>query len=168
MGYSVVKSDITELKADIIVNASNGIGYMGGVTGKFIKFKGIAESIHYKTKGAVEREAKEVSKRNKYLPRYLCGYNAGEIFVTRAGNLYASYIIHAVTMKFPGMTTNIDVIKALLPKIMSKAHELKAKTLAIPLLGTGTGKVEKDKVLRLYEDFFKNIKDIEIIISYIN
>lgn len=162
---SVFKGDITKIRADIIVNASNGVGYMGGIIGTYVKCKGVAESIQYITKGTVEREAKKVSKKSKYLPRYLCGHKQGEIFVTRAGNLNAKYVIHAVTMKYPGMSTNIDVIEELLPKIISKANELNAESLAIPLLGTGTGRTPKDKVLKLYECFFKDIKDIEIIIS---
>lgn len=165
MGYTIVKSDITEVKADIIINASNGVGYMGGITGRFIRFKGVAESIHYKTEGIVEKEARKIAKRKKYIPRYLCGYKAGEIFVTGAANLKAKYIIHAVTMNYPGIKTNIYIVKMLLPKIVEKAHELKAKSLVIPLLGTGTGKVSKEEVFKLYEDFFKDIEDIEIIIA---
>ena len=164
MGYSIIKSSITEIKADIIVNASNGIGYMGGTIGKLIKFRGVAEAIHFETKGIVEKQAKKASKKKKYLPRYLCGHKAGEIFVTEAGSLNANYIIHAVTMRYPGMTTNIDVVKQLLPRIISKAYELKATTIVIPLLGTGTGKVPKIEVLKLYEDFFSEITDIDIII----
>lgn len=165
MGYLIIRGDITEIRADIIVNAANGIGYMGGIIGKFVKLNGVAEAIHYKTKGVVEKEAKEATKKSRYL--LLHGYKAGEIFVTGAGNLHATHIIHAVTMRFPGMTTNVEVIKVLLPQIVSKACELKAKSLAIPLLGTGTGRVSKDKVIKLYKDFFANIKDIEIIISLI-
>lgn len=167
MGYSIIKGNITEIKADIIINASNGIGFMGGILGRFVKLEGVAEAIHYATKGVVENEAKMTAKKRKYIPRHLCGYKSGEVFVTGAGNLDATYIIHAVTMPFPGMITNIDVIKVLLPKIISKAYELNAKSLVIPLLGTGTGRVPKDKVLKLYEDFFSNVTDIEIIISYI-
>lgn len=167
MGYSISKCSITEITADIIVNASNGIGYMGGFIGTLIKFEGVAESINYSTKGIVEKEAKKVSKKSKYLPRYFCGHRPGEIFVTKAGNLNAMYIIHAVTMRYPGMLTNINAIKELLPKILSKAEELDAKSIAIPLLGTGTGKISKDKVLKLYKEFFNDITDLDVIICYI-
>lgn len=74
--YSIVKMDITEAKADIIVNASNGIGYMGGTVGRFFKLKGVAQSINFKTNGVVEKEAKKVCRNSKYLP--------GDIFVTGA------------------------------------------------------------------------------------
>lgn len=168
MGYIIIRDDITKIKADIIVNASNGIGSMGGIIGRYVKLKGVAESIHYTTKGVVEKEAIKAAKKSRYLPRYLCGHKPGEIFVTGSGNLGARYIIHAVTMRYPGMRTNIDVIRVLLPKILSRAYELKAESLLIPLLGTGTGKLLENEVLKLYEEFFKDIKDIKIILSLIS
>lgn len=164
MGYSIVNCDITKTKADIIVNASNGIGYMGGLTGIHTKLKGVAESIHFETKGVVEKEAKIACRKSNFLPRYLCGHKAGEIFVTGAGRLDSKFIIHAVTMRYPGMITNINVVKELLPKIISKTHELNGKTIEIPLLGTGTGRLSKDDVLNLYIEFFSNIEDIEVTI----
>ena len=165
--YYFINKDIIDIKADIIVNASNGIGYMGGFLSRIIKIKGIAESINYATKGAIEKESKKVLMKNKYIPIILNNKKPGDIFITSANNLNAKYIIHAVTMKFPGMTTNIKIIEILLPKIIEKARELKAKSLVIPLLGTGTGKINKNKILDLYNKFFINIKDIKIIICYI-
>ncbi|ARC83189.1 phosphatase [Clostridium argentinense] len=163
----MVKGNITDLKADIIVNASNGIGYMGGTIGRFFQLNGVAESIHYVTEGKVEKEAKIAAKKNKYLPRFLCGHKPGEIFITGAGNLNASYIVHAVTMHYPGMSANIDIVKILLPKILFKSRELNAKSLVLPLLGTGTGRIPKNEIIKLYEDFFTDINDIDIIVSYI-
>lgn len=63
MGYKIINQDITRVKADILVNESNGIGFMGGLIGKYIKTKGVAEAIHYATKGAVEKEAKRACKK---------------------------------------------------------------------------------------------------------
>lgn len=165
MLFTIVDTDITDIKADVIVNASNGIGYMGGKRGITVKLKGVAESINFKTKGATEKEAQTVAKKNKYLPISLCGHKAGEIFVTGAGCLDAQYIIHAVTMRYPAGSTNMNIIKSLLPKITAKAHELNARTLAIPLLGTGTGRLAKDKVLTLFVDYFNDISDMNIIIT---
>lgn len=164
MGYFLVKGDITEISADIVVNASNGIGYMGGIIGRLIKLKGVAESINYATRGIVEREAKKACKRNKHLPRLFCGYKAGEVFVTGAGDLKAKYIIHAVTMPLPGMVTYIEVIKTLLLSIILKAYELKAKSIAIPILGAGTGGLEKGEVLKVYEEFFNEVINLKIIV----
>ena len=168
MAYKIVKGDITDFEVDVIINASNGIGYMGGFIGKYKKLNGVAESIHYKTKGIVEKEAKTACNYKCFLIwRVSGGIRAREIFVTSAGGLRAKYIIHAVTMAYPGMITNIEVIKELLPKICEKVRELKAKTIAIPLLGTGTGRVTKEDVLKLYNEFFANVHDIDITIIII-
>jgi O-acetyl-ADP-ribose deacetylase (regulator of RNase III) len=162
--YKIINADICKIKADAIVNASNGIGYMGGWIGKNIKLKGIAESINYATKGKVEKEAKKICRHKKYLPRYLCGYKPGEVFITGAANLYAENIIHAVTMRFPGMHSNIKIIQQLLPKIISEAHKINAKSIAIPLLGTGTGGISKTKVIALYKKFFLTDYHLDIFI----
>lgn len=155
MSYRIVKGSITDIAADAIVNASNGVGYMGGLLGRFVQLKGVAESIHYATKGIVEKEAKKVVKS---------GVGEGTVFTTSAGNLQASFIIHAVTMDKPGQRANISTIKGLLPKILSKAYELQVKSIVLPLLGTGTGRLSKEEVLALYEEFFKDITDLDIIL----
>ena len=169
MPYSIIQSSIIDLEADILVNASNGIGFMGGIIGRYVKFNGVAESINFTTKGYVEKEARKAAKRNKYLPRYICGYPPGDIFVTGAGSLKANYIIHAVTMRYPGMPSRIKIINKLLPKIIEKAYELNAKSIALPLLGTGTGNISREKVLDLYNNFFHNkYSDLDIVICYIS
>lgn len=164
MGYLVVKKSITDIEADVLINASNGIGFMGGTLGRFIKLKGVAEAIHYATGGIVEREAKIASRKSKYLPSFINGHKPGEIFITGAGNLKASSILHAVTMRYPSMPTNIDTVRTLLPKILNEARSLNAKSLAIPLLGTGTGGLDKNDVLNMYEEFFKDVKDIKALV----
>lgn len=156
--------DITSVQADIIVNASNGIGYMGGWIGRLIQCKGVAESIHYATRGCVEKEAKLAAKKTRWLPRYLYGHRAGEIFVTGAANLPASWIIHAVTMPYPGMSTRLTIVEQLLPKIIGKAIELNAGSIALPLLGTGTGRLRKQEVINLYEQTLMDINELKIIV----
>lgn len=158
----IINGNITEIQADAIVNASNGVGFMGGFIGRFVKLKGVAEAIHFKTKGQVEKQAKSKCRRIKLVPRLFCGYRAGDVFVTDAGTLSPNYIIHAVTMRYPGFSTNIDVIKKLLPKILNECNKLNVKSIAIPLLGSGVGGLSPEKVLDLYKDFFKDVKNIDI------
>ena len=69
------------------------------------------------------------------------GLKAREVLVTSAGGLKEQRIICAATMEYTSMITNIEVIKELLPKICDKARELQAKTMTIPLLGTGASRV---------------------------
>ena len=47
--------DIAYADVNIIINASNGIGWMGGTEGIERKLKGVAESIHFASKGEVEK-----------------------------------------------------------------------------------------------------------------
>lgn len=156
MSYIVNKCDICNAEVDIIVNASNGIGYMGGFIGKYIRLNGVAESIHYLSKGTVEKEAKRICRSTKY--------KQGDIFTTSSGKLKAKHIIHAVTVNYPGEKSDIEVIRILVPKIISKAHELKAKSIALPLLGTGVGKVSKYEVLKIYDYLLRDIDNLDIII----
>lgn len=165
MGYNIVNGDITDIEADIIVNASNGIGYMGGKTGLKKKLPGVAEAIHYKTQGTVEKEAKALYKQYKLKHlKLIRGFNPGEIFVTGAGCLTAKYIIHGVTMAFPGKKCEIDTVKRLLPKIYAKAKELGAETIALPILGTGTGGLNSEEVLDIYKEYLSNIDYIHTIV----
>lgn len=159
-----VSIDICKVKADVIVNAANGIGFMGGILGRYIPLRGVAESINFATKGKVEKEAKKAAKKHRWLPRILCGHHAGEVYVTGAGGLPSSWIIHAVTMRYPGMRSDIHIIEILLGKIIEKARKLNAKTLAIPLLGSGTGGIHPKEVFNLYEDLLSRVEDIEIIV----
>ncbi len=168
MKIKIVKCSITNIQVDIIVNASNGIGYMGGKLGLIKELPGVAESIHYRTKGAVEIEAKESCKKIKWLPRWLGGSLPGDVFVTAAGSLKIPYIIHAVTMRYPGQKSKLSIIKALLPKIEEKAIELGARTIAIPLLGTGKGGLDTKEVLKIYTEYFETRESpLEIIVCTI-
>ncbi|MDC0764277.1 macro domain-containing protein [Brevibacillus sp. AG] len=160
----VIQGDITQVQADIIVSAANGIGYMGGWTGRYYRLKGVAESIHFVSKGIVEKEAKIACKKKKWLPRILCGYKAGEVYVTGAGNLSAKWIIHAVTMPYPGMKTNIVTVKDLLPVILRESKRLGATSIALPLLGTGTGGLAKENVLAIYEKDLSEDHGLEVIV----
>ena len=160
----IYNTDITTLKVDAIVNASNGIGYMGGFLSRNFKCNGLAERINYKTNGQVERECHIACKKHKLVPRWLSGYNSGEVFSTTAYNLPCRHIIHAVTMKYPGIRSNIKTIQCLCPNIIEKARYLNCKTIAIPMLGTGIGKLKQEEVLCIFETEFASIEDIDITI----
>ena len=157
MSFKIITGDIIRLsQIDAIVNPSNGVGFMGGIIGKFIKLSGIAESIQYKTKGTVEAESKKACKKNKFVPRIFCGLNKGDIFITSAGNLPYKYIIHAVTVKYPGFSSDYNTIEKLLPKIIDKCKQFNVKSVAIPLLGTGVGGLSEEIILKMMTDFFQN------------
>lgn len=145
----MVNSDICTTDAEIIVNASNGIGYMGGSLSARIKTPGVAESIQYQTKGKAQEEAKKEAN-------LLHMKKPGSVFVTSACGLKARYITHAVTMRFPGSKSSYSTIERLLPLIEETCLKLNCKSVAIPLLGAGTGSLNKitieEMIVRFFED----------------
>lgn len=155
----IVYGDICTFACDAVVNASNGIGFMGGKAGIRRRRPGVAESIHYATKGLVEREAKHVCRAHSTL-----GYKPGSVFVTQSHGLNCRHVIHAVTMRFPGTYSSLKTVKALLPKVLEQARALGVRSLAIPLLGTGTGHVDPNKVLALYQDLLGTVQDMNIYV----
>ncbi len=155
----IVYGDICEAACSVIVNASNGIGYMGGKRGMRKRLPGVAESIHFMTGGKVEREAKKHCRAHSVF-----GLAPGSVFLTNAYDLHCSCIIHAVTMRYPGTFTSLNTVKKLLPAILEQARACGAKSIAIPLLGAGTGSLSKERVLALYESFFASVQDIEVLV----
>lgn len=145
--------DIALSSADAIVNAANGIGHMGGKSGVFTRGHGVAESIHFISQGSVEKLAKTECRKQGIL-----GYAPGEVFITSAPNLNCKYVIHAVTMRFPGSKSRIKTIKRLLPKIIMLAEQNDIKSVAIPLLGTGTGRLSMSEVLHIYKEILPKSK----------
>lgn len=146
----VFNEDIALSTADVIVNASNGFGYMGGNAGLREKKKGVAESIHFHSTGLVEALALGACQAKGRL-----GYSPGSVFVTAAPGMNCKYIIHAVTMWLPGSRARLKTIRKLAPKIVMKAKAMGAKTVAVPLLGTGTGRLDETEVYNIFYQAFE-------------
>lgn len=151
------KGDITFATEDIVVNAANGIGWMGGILGRVHKFHGIAESIHYTTKGQVE---KEIRKKGRI-------YCPGEVFFTQGYGIGKIGILHAVTMLLPGCLARKKMIRKLCPKILEMARQKNAKSIALPYLGCGTGRLKPEEVKEIYEEYFGNIADLKVTVYYL-
>ncbi len=114
----VVMGDITEFKADAIVNAANNKGLMGG---------GVAGAIKKKGGKVIEDEA--VKK---------CPVNIGEAIFTSAGSLKAEYIIHASTMGMDFKTDEVKIRNSC-RNSLKIADELKVNSIVFPALGCGVG-----------------------------
>lgn len=142
MYFKLVYGDIAEMNVDCIVNASNGIGYMGGKKCINQLNRGVAESIQFHSAGAVEREAKINCRENN---RFGC-YTPGNVFVTDAPNLPSSYVLHAVTMRLPGSKSKSSTVEKLIHLIFHEVIKLNLNSIAIPLLGSGTGGLDKMSV----------------------
>lgn len=146
MKLTYVYGDIVKSDHDIVVNAANGIGWMGGFLTRHFKFKGVSESINYATKGMAAREMHKNYKIRK----------PGSVYFTQGHGVGKIGIIHAVTMLLPGTRSSEDTIRKLVPEIVRLAEETGAKSIALPYLGAGTGGLKKERVKNIYEDYFIN------------
>lgn len=152
------QGDIITATEDIVVNAANGIGWMGGFLTRWHKFHGIAEAINYATRGKVEKEVHRLHKI--YLP--------GTAFFTNGHGIGKIGIIHAVTMLIPGGWTMERTVRKLLPEVVKLAREHGAKSIALPYLGCGTGHLKQKRVEQIYQEFFaENALDIYVTVYYL-
>jgi O-acetyl-ADP-ribose deacetylase (regulator of RNase III) len=120
----VLTGDITELKADAIVNAANS-SLMGG--------GGVDGAIHRKGGPKILEECGEI-RRTKWKD----GLPAGEAVSTTAGNLPARYVIHTVGPVFHGGNNREDEILASADRnSLELAESLNCGSIAFPAISTG-------------------------------
>lgn len=156
MSVHYVAGDITTTHADVLVNAANARGYMGGWLGKYVRLRGVAESIHYATAGAVEREAKRVVRE--------CPPGIGDVYTTGAYHLPATWVVHAVTMLRPGSRSTLEIVGRCVQNVLDACRSLDARAVVLPLLGTGTGRVNVRDVEELYKRSFEDVADLDIVV----
>lgn len=121
------RGDITEYEVDAIVNAANDRLSMGA---------GVAGAIKRKGGTIIEEEAVRQAP-----------IEAGEVVVTTAGNLPASYVIHAAVMGADLRATPELVSRATLAALR-RAEELKLESVAFPAFGTGVGRMAPEASAR--------------------
>ena len=112
----LVIGDITELATDAIVNAANEKLIMGG---------GVAGAIRKKGGASIQQECNEIG-----------GTFAGGAVITKAGNLKAKHVIHAVGPKMGEGEEELKLKNATLNSLsLMDKHSL--KTIAFPAISTG-------------------------------
>ena len=115
------RGDITKAKAAAIVNAANSGATMGG---------GVARAIRRAGGRLVEDEAVAQAP----IP-------VGMAVATTAGHLPHRYVIHAATMRRPRQRIPHENVAAATRAAVETADRLGCESLAMPGLGTRTGKV---------------------------
>ena len=120
MVIEIVKTNITNMEVDAIVNAANSsLLRGGGVCGVIFKNAGFD----------LDKECKEIGH---------C--NTGEAVITKGYGLKAKYIIHTVAPicnDFRNKENREELFKNCYSNIFKIAIENKIKTVAIPCIGTG-------------------------------
>lgn len=143
MKIRVIKSDITSVKVDAIVNAAN-TSLLGG--------SGVDGAIHKKGGIEILNECKKI--RNK---QGSC--KVGEAVITTAGNLNAKYVIHTVGPVWnKGGIEKEKLLSSCYRNSLLLAVKNEISTISFPNISTGIYKFPKDLAAKIA---FKTIKNFE-------
>ena len=147
MSIFVKKGDLTQVVCDAIVNPANSYGYMGG---------GVAGAI--KRVGGREIENEAIAK---------APIHVGEAIVTTSGSLPCKYVIHAPTMKQPAMRIPVENVKLATRAALELALQVNVKSIAIPGMGTGVGRVPvedaAEAIVSIAKEFEKEFDEIILL-----
>ncbi len=139
----ILKGSITEVNVDVIVNAANSLGYMGGGVAGYIKRVG-------------GKEIEDEAVRKGPTP-------IGKAVLTTSGRLSFKGVIHAPTMERPAQRIPDENVYKATKAALELADE-EFQSIAIPGMGTGVGGVEHRiaarRMIEAYKDSlpFKNLK----------
>lgn len=130
MDFEVIQGDISNQRADALVNAAGTSLEMGS---------GVAGALRRGANGPINEEA--VSKGPVDL---------GEVAVTDAYDLDAKYVIHAAAMPHYGDgRASTESIRSATKNALERAETLGCSLLVIPLLGTGAAGVDVETGARV-------------------
>ena len=131
MPFQIIRNDITKVRADVIVNTANPKPQTGSGT----------DSAVYAAAGAdALLEARK--KIGDIVP--------GQAAVTPAFHLPAKYIIHTVGPAWlDGQHDEKGILRACYENSLALAAELKAESIAFPLIATGVYGFPKDEALNI-------------------
>ena len=137
MPFSIIRDDITRVKADAIVNTANPKPAIGAGTDNAI----------YTAAG----------KEKLLAARKLIGdIKPGEAIETSAYNLDAKYIIHTVCIAWDiDNETALDTLKSCYKNSLDLALELNCKSIAFPLIGTGAYGFPHDEAVEIAKSVSK-------------
>ena len=112
-----VEGDITKVEADVIVNAANSELAGGG---------GVDGAIHRAAGPSVMEECRSIG-----------GCAVGTAVATKAGDLSAKWIFHAVGPIFSGKEKDVFKLASCHIKCLDMAVEKECRTIAFPAISTG-------------------------------
>ena len=129
MPFQIIRNDITKVEADVIVNTANPEPVVGDGT----------DSAVYQAAGK-ERLLVERIKIGKLSP--------GQAAITPAFDLSAKYIIHTVGPIWKdGKHGEDDILRSCYSNSLSIAEQVKAESIAFPLISTGVYGFPKNEAL---------------------
>jgi len=135
----LVQGDLTELAVDAIVNAANTRLQLGG---------GVAGAIRTKGGPSIQEECNRIGP-----------VGVGDAVVTGAGNLKASYVIHAAGPVY-GEGNEEEKLRNATLNSLKRATEKGLKSVAFPAISTGIFGFPKEKcaqiMLKTISEFLGN------------
>jgi O-acetyl-ADP-ribose deacetylase (regulator of RNase III) len=145
----IIKGDIKDFKGDYVVNPSNTILQLGS---------GVS--------GVLRRMCPPLQdEMNKYVKKH--GFlNPGDIIITVYPCDEYKYTIHAAVMDYRKGAFQVMPTYERIEKICKNIiNSIKEGLIITPLLGTGVGGLDKDKVLEIMKSYFqKSSANFKIII----
>ena len=151
MPFQIIRNDITNVKADVIVNSANPIPTYAGAVDRSI----------YLAAGA--NELLLMRRKIGVIP-------FGEAAFTPAFNLPAKYIIHTVgPVWIDGEHGEVEAVRSCYQNSLRLASELKCESIAFPLISTGAYGFPKDKALEaatsvIYQFLLQNEMMVYLVI----
>lgn len=125
MNVEVLTGDVLRAPADVLVSSANPwLQMTGGVNLKII-LSPRGEDVHAELQTHLPTEGR----------RWVA---PGTVVRTGAGSLPFQHILHAVAIQ-PDYESSVELVSATLVEALTQARDLKARTVALPALGTGFG-----------------------------
>ena len=134
MPFKIVRNDLTKMQVDAIVNTANPKP----------KYSSGTDTAVYKAAG----EEELLAERKK-----IGCMNEGEVAITLGFKLPAKYIIHAVSPRYiDGNSGEEDRLRDCYKKSLALAVKYECKSVAFPLIATGSFGYPKEEGMRIALD----------------
>ena len=135
MPFKIVRNDITKMKTDAIVNTANEYPEVG---------PGCDRAVY---------EAAGYDELLSYRKEHIGYVEQGEAFLTPGFDLPAKYIIHAVSPLYvDGSIGEEELLRSCYRKSLALAKEIGIRSIAFPLISTGSFGYPKEEGMRIAVD----------------
>ena len=136
MPFKIIREDITKIKCDAIVNPTNEDLYPGG---------GVDAAIHSAAGAELYKMCQKIG-----------GLEVGQAKITPAYNLLCKFVIHTVGPWWDGGVNNEkENLQSCYREALKIAKATKCKSIAFPLISSGTYGYPKDQVLKVALEVIK-------------
>lgn len=140
MKITIIKGDITKVKADAIVNAANS---------QLIKGGGVDCAIHRVAGPELQKECLEIKRT-----RFANGLPVGEAIYTKAYNLPSKFVIHTVGPRY--YSQELRLLKNCYLNSLKIAEENNCSSIAFPSISTGAYGVPINEAIKIVKGVFDN------------